>query len=248
MSYQTDFANDFVQFNILYEGIGKHLDLMNKGAMNGLIISGPAGVGKSYEVSRYLEANAKDGYFRIKGHVTELSLYLALYNYRYKGQIIVLDDTDSIVTRLEGLNILKAATDSGNREISWESTTNRLGDTPSSFPYCGSVVIITNASALQVSNKLKPHMNALQDRCSRIVISDGNEDTLFKQICFMVYDRHVLTNKNIPPLVQEEMLQYIDQNKRKLRSLSLRALDRMVTYYDADPNSWKDMSNLGLLK
>ncbi|MEI8209866.1 MAG: ATP-binding protein [Methylococcales bacterium] len=248
MSYQIDFANDFAHFDILYAGIGKHLDMMNTGTMNGLIISGPPGVGKSFEVSRYLEAKAKDNYFRIKGHATELSLYLALYNYRYKGQIIVLDDTDSIVTKLEGLNILKAATDSGNREISWESTTNRLGDSPSSFPYNGSVVIITNVAALQVSNKLKPHMNALQDRCSRIVISDGNEDTLFKQICFMVYNRHVLTNKNIPPSVQEEMLQYIDQNKRKLRSLSLRALDRMVTYYDADPTTWKQMSNLGLLK
>ena len=248
MSYQTDFADDFARFDMLYAGIGKHLDLMTSGVINGLIISGPPGVGKSFEVSRYLETNAKDSYFRVKGHITELSLYLALYNYRYKGQVVVLDDTDSIVTKLEGLNILKAATDSGVREISWESTTNRLGDTPSSFPYNGSVVIITNAAALQVSNKLKPHMNALQDRCSRIVISDGNEDTLFKQICFMVYNRNVLTSKNIPPSVQEEMLQYIDQTKRRFRSLSLRTLDRMVNYYQADPTTWKDMSNLGLLK
>ncbi|MEK9896512.1 MAG: hypothetical protein VW518_08825, partial [Burkholderiaceae bacterium] len=75
-----------------------------KGKIKSLIISGPAGVGKSHGVERKLSKHnilstlsEKDvPYTIVKGAMSPIGLYKALYKWREKGKVLVMDDCDTI--------------------------------------------------------------------------------------------------------------------------------------------------------
>ena len=79
--------------------------------------------------------------------MTPLSLYGNLYQYRHAGDVLVLDDIDSVFSKIEGINLLKAAMDTKPvRRINWESTSSTVVNLglPSGFDFKGSVVLISN--------------------------------------------------------------------------------------------------------
>lgn len=104
------------------------LDTMTKSCINGttrsMIVSGPAGLGKSYVVEKRLSDwdPASRNHKIIKGYVRPTGLVKALYEYRREGQIVVFDDADAIFNDDISLNLLKAVCDTtGKRRVSWLS-------------------------------------------------------------------------------------------------------------------------------
>ena len=104
----------------IFKEMSKYISLVIKGLQPALILCGAPGVGKTYRVKKQL----KDaGYIEeknlciVKGKCTARRLYLALYEYKNKGDIILIDDADSLVGPKADencINILKAALDSDN--------------------------------------------------------------------------------------------------------------------------------------
>ena len=95
-----------------------------EGTIPSLVVSGPAGSGKSTVVMNVIkESGLKEGdrnFLSIHGSVTEASFYQNLFYYR--AGLVLMDDSDGLFDSKLGLNILKAALDSNSiRKISWLS-------------------------------------------------------------------------------------------------------------------------------
>ena len=104
----------------IFKEMSKYISLVIKGLQPALILCGAPGVGKTYRVKKQLkEAGYTEGnnLCIVKGKCTARRLYLALYEFRNKGDIILIDDADSLVGPKADencINILKAALDSDN--------------------------------------------------------------------------------------------------------------------------------------
>ena len=122
-------------------------------AINGLIVSGDAGTGKTYTIKRALkDTNHQHNVEYIKGgKITAASLYVKLYLNRAKHRIVVLDDCDIIhhSEKKQIIPMLLGAAELGhNREVSWETARkNPLMeefDVPHKFQFEGNLIWITN--------------------------------------------------------------------------------------------------------
>ena len=139
------------------------------GLQPGVIICGAPGVGKTYRVMKQLEAAGyRDGHNMeiIKGKATPRQLYLSLYNYKEKGNILVIDDAYALVgpkAPEDCINMLKAALDSTSteegRKVSYRVTGTLYDDDgveiPKTLYYKGGVIVITNYSAGQLDTALR---------------------------------------------------------------------------------------------
>lgn len=146
-----------------------YIKMVIKGLNPSLILCGAPGVGKTYRVTTQLkEAGYKDGdnLFIIKGKCSPRHLYLALYKFKDKGNIILIDDADGLVgpkAPEECINILKGALDSTNAPegrlvsygIAGKITDDDGNELPKRFHYNGSVIIITNYNAGSLDTALR---------------------------------------------------------------------------------------------
>ena len=68
------------------------------GDARALVVSGPAGLGKSYTVEQKLAEWDPNGvnHIIVKGYVRATGLLKTLYSYREAGQVVVFDDADAI--------------------------------------------------------------------------------------------------------------------------------------------------------
>jgi hypothetical protein len=140
-----------------------------KGLQPGVIICGAPGIGKTYKIMKQLEAAGyRDGHNMeiIKGKATPRQLYLSLYNYKEKGNILVIDDADALVgpkAPEDCINMLKAALDSTatpeGRKVSYRVTGTLYDDEGQEIPktlyYKGGVIVITNYSVGQLDTALR---------------------------------------------------------------------------------------------
>lgn len=107
------------EINERFEVIDQIVGGVIHGDIPAVIISGPAGLGKSHNVIRMLRESGKD-YDIISGSCTAAGLYQALYNFR-NGGIVLIDDCDSVFDDEDAMNQLKKATDTNvdARSPSW---------------------------------------------------------------------------------------------------------------------------------
>lgn len=141
-----------------------------KGLQPGCILCGAPGIGKTYRVLRQLKVA---GYTNgqnldiIKGKCTPRQMYLTMYEHKDPGQIIVIDDADSLVgpkAPEDIINILKGALDSttdddGGRIVSYRVSGDLKDDegvpVPKTMSFKGSVIVITNYAVGQLDTALR---------------------------------------------------------------------------------------------
>ena len=231
---------------------------MTKAATNGdiraMIVSGPPGVGKSFGVEQEIEkatlldqiAGKKLRAEVVKGSATPIGLYQALYKYSDANCVLVFDDCDSILLDDVCLNLLKGALDSGKkRKISWlsESSALRREGIPDSFNFNGSVIFITNLKFDQMkSQKLRDHLDALQSRCHYLDLTlDTMRDKLLR-IKQIAADGELFTDYDFEQVAQDEIIDFMDTNKNKLREMSLRMALKIADLRKSFPLRWKAMA------
>lgn len=218
-----------------------------KGVLPALIISGPAGLGKSYPMRKALKEAELDGQKIdiISGSVSAPGLYEALWNMR-DGGVLLLDDCDDIFKDLETLNLLKAALDSGDtRVISWRKQSNWLEqyDIDNTFEFEGRVIFISNMDFEEKINQgsaMSPHFQALIDRSLYLSIGIRTAldyTTRIKQVALgyrMLENDHGLTKKQA-----DEVVDFVIENRKRFYHLSLRLVHHVAICYKADPENWK---------
>ena len=230
-----------------------------RGDVRAMIVSGPPGVGKSYGVETVLDrygtvstlGNTTPKYEVCKGAMSPIGLYCKLYKLAAKDNVIVFDDCDSILLDDLSLNILKAALDSKKTgRICWNTDSHMLRreGVPDTFEFAGSVIFITNIKFDNVrSKKLRDHLEALESRCHYI---DLTIDTLREKLLRIqqIVKDGMLNSYALPQETQAEVVQYIWDNKRRLREISLRTVLKIADLAKAFPDTWKDMASSTVLK
>lgn len=145
-----------------------YVKMVIKGIQPAVILCGAPGVGKTYRIMQQLKAAGytMTGDNVIKGKCSPRQLYLTLYNNKSKGDIVVIDDADSLVgpkAPEDSINILKAALDSTaddegrlvSYKISGELKDDEGVPVPKShYNKCG-VIVITNYNVGQIDTALR---------------------------------------------------------------------------------------------
>jgi hypothetical protein len=247
--------------------IGERFEIltdMTKAAISGdiraMIVSGPPGVGKSYSVEREIEKASlldklADRPVRadvVKGSATPIGLYQTLYKFSDTNCVVVFDDCDSILLDDVSLNLLKGALDSGKkRKISWlsESSALRREGIPDSFEFKGSVIFITNLKFdAMKSQKLRDHLDALQSRCHYLDLTlDTMRDKVLR-IKQIARAGELFEDYDFDPCAQDEIIDFMDENKNKLREMSLRMATKIADLRKSFPLRWKALAQTTCMK
>jgi hypothetical protein len=231
---------------------------IKRGDVRAMIVSGPPGVGKSHEVEAVLDRHqlvdtirGEQRYEMIKGAISPLGLYCKLYEHKDKHNVVVFDDCDSVFDDPLSLNILKAALDSKKvRTIHWNTDSHklRLEDIPNSFMFEGSAIFITNLKFDHIrSPKLRDHLTALESRCHYIDLTIDTDREKMLRIRQIVNDG-MLTEYDLPDDVKEDIVDFVDDNKPRLRELSLRTVLKITDLAKAFPNRWRSMAENTVFK
>jgi len=224
-----------------------------KGDVRAMIVSGPPGVGKSHGVEKVLGkhdliadiAGVPSKYQVVKGAMSAIGLYCKLFNYADKDNVLVFDDCDSVFSDELSLNILKAALDSKkNRTIHWNTDSFKLRNegVPDSFTFKGSAIFITNIKFDNVkSKKMRDHLTALESRCHYIDLTIDTDREKMLRIKQITNDG-MLDSYKLEDEVVQDIVDFIDINKTKLRELSLRTVLKVADLAKAFPTKWEAMA------
>lgn len=154
---------------IVFKKMEKYVKLVIKGINPSVIICGAPGVGKTYRVRQLLSVSGyREGYnlCTVKGKMSPRVLYLTLMDYKKKGDILLIDDADSLIgpnAKEDSINILKAALDSTSFEegrkivygIAGPLKDDEGNPVEKSFYYNGSVIVLTNWNAGNLDSALR---------------------------------------------------------------------------------------------
>jgi hypothetical protein len=226
-----------------------------------MIVTGPPGVGKSFGVEAVLSrhdvfANIADDsklrkYEVVKGAMSAIGLYKKLYEYRDRKCILVFDDCDSVLLDDLSLNILKAALDSSKkRMIHWNTDSRSLRDeaVPNSFEFAGGAIFITNIKFDHVrSKKLRDHLEALESRCHYLDLTIDTEREKMLRIKQIVGDG-MLDVYEFSDETKAEVVNFIDDNKKKMRELSLRMVLKVADLRKSMPDNWRAVAEVTCMR
>ena len=243
-----------------FEILDEMTEAVRAGNIRAMIVSGPPGVGKSHGVETVLQkaglfdmlAERKAKYEVCKGAMSAIGLYSKLYEFSKTGNVVVFDDCDDILYDSLSLNILKGALDSSARRfISWNTDSRilRSEGIPDRFEFCGSAIFITNIKFEHVRSKtLRSHLDALESRCHYIDLQMDTQREKILRIQQVVSKGNMLERYEFDKCVEDEVVEFVVDNKDTLRELSLRMVLKVADLRKGFPKNWKAMAKTTCMK
>ena len=228
-------------------------EAVSSSKVRAMIVSGPPGIGKSYGVERALEkksmfddiAGSKRKFEVVKGAMSAIGLYKKLYEHSGKGHVVCFDDCDAILYDDLALNLLKAALDTGKkRTLHWNTESRALmaEGMPNSFEFFGGVIFITNIKFDNVkSKKLQDHLQALQSRCHYLDLTiDSMRDRMLR--IRQIVGTGMLEKYAMGKQEEDRLVQFIFDNKHKLREISLRMVLKIADLWKMAPDRYQHLA------
>lgn len=227
------------------------------GNLPSLIVSGPPGLGKSFTVEKILREVRGDAtsdlieeedfkpYDIISGTISAVGLYIALWNQR-DGGVVVLDDCDGAFGDEVCLNLLKAVLDSSpQRWVSYRKEAQWMKDMgiPTTFAFEGSVVFCTNMdfeSTIAKGGPLAPHFSALIDRSLYLSLTMRTTEDFITRIRHVAIEDGMLARSGISEEDAEMLMGYVVENADKFYSLSIRLVHQIAIIFKMNDGNWKD--------
>ena len=227
------------------------------GKNRSLIISGPAGLGKSFGVMKIVDGLEAKGYrpVVIRGYVRPTGLYKTLHEFRDPKCVVVFDDADSVFGDDVSLNILKTACDmTKRRTLSW-LTESKMEDEegerlPRSFDFEGSIIFITNYdfdAMIQGGTKLAPHFEAMISRSHYLDLA------MHTKLDYVVRIKQVLAlgmlkNEGFSKSQEAEILAFVVKHQDRLRELSLRMVVKLSGLMKMNPTGWQKLATVTCMR
>ncbi len=205
-------------------------------AINGMIVSGDAGTGKTHTVKKALRDTGHQANVEyIKGgKITAASLYVKLYLNRAQHRIIVLDDCDIIHhgEKRQIIPMLLGAVELGQTgEVSWETARPNPLMTehavPNKFDFQGNIIWITNDRKEDIGRAIKQWKAAI---FSRFNFAECNftDEQKFMYTMHLVENQHMLGVNcqefpgGYPQHIIDEAAEYMSENYRNLVEVTPR--------------------------
>jgi len=207
--------SNIVELETYYKDYYEHIkNFLENKKVNGFIVVGKSGLGKTFNLIKCLKENNKDFVF-VVGHLSPMGLYKMLYENK-DNKIIILNDA-YIFQNQDNLNILLNALDYDNRKVEWNSISPLTENLVSEFIFNSKIFIITNKLP---DNELA---EALNNRCCVYTL-----DFSTQQIIEMLY---IIAKKNNYDLSIVDYLKELAE-KNIIKNLDLRILDKVYNYKD----------------
>lgn len=226
-------------------------------AINGMIVSGDAGTGKTYTIKKALrDTKHQTNVEYIKGgKITAASLYVKLYLNRAKHRIIVLDDCDIIhhSEKRQIIPMLLGAAELGHsREVSWETARkNPLMEefnVPHQFQFEGSIIWITNDRKEDIGKSIKQWRSAIFSRFNFAECNFTDEQKF-------MYTMHLVDNQGMlgkncqefiggyPEEIIDQAASYMSENYRSLVEVTPRIAIKIadIMHHNVDATLRKTM-------
>lgn len=214
-----------------FKVMGDLVKVVAMGNVNGLMLVGPGGLGKTYTTrQKLLEMGKVEGrdYYHICGYKTNLSLYNTLYERRDK--LLVFDDCDSIFGDEIGLNVLKAALETTDRRIiTWGSTSSRV--TVPQFQFTGQIIFISNLDPTRVADR---NFQALLTRVMTFALGTTPKEIKDRMVSLIPTIGAGLTAE-----VQKEIEEWLEEHYTRVPNLSIRLLLHLVGLRKSEVDNWR---------
>jgi hypothetical protein len=250
-----------VELKETFEIVAEMAEATTTGVIKGLIISGPAGIGKSHTVETVMDETIgmqcklqglEPKYEIFKGYTSALNLFCLLYRYSSPGSVLVMDDADAALYDESCLNLLKAVLDTKKiRRVNWGTNTTILEKegVPSSFEFEGSVIFLTNIKWDNCkSARLANHLQAILSRSHYL---DLKVDTLRERVIHMrnvVETTDMLWEYNFNAADIEDLMGYLMDNIARLQFVDLRTVLKAADLKRAMPTTWRKRADRTLCK
>lgn len=252
---------DSVSDQEMLEDIQYRFDMLSRyavaaasGDIRCLVASGSPGIGKSWDLLKTLEDVIPGDYEVIEGgDVSPVQLFMAGYRNREVGQVLVFDDSDGVFQKDECCNILKKLTDSSpTRRLTYMKTSPVLEaeDVPNEYVMRGSVIFLSNLNFEKMASgtdRRAQHIAALNSRALPLDLR------IHTQRAKYVWVKHkavtaILPSMNVTSEVQSMVLDYIDKYYDRMKILSLRTIEYLVTTIKMNPENWQKDAGIMLLR
>lgn len=237
-------------------------------AINGLLVMGDAGTGKTHWVQQaLLDADVQQNVEMIKGGtMTAASLFVTMYLNKDAERIMVFDDVDLLGHPEKNKIIpmvLGACEEGRDREVTWSTAKkNALMEqynVPFNFKFNGKIIFITNYTWDDIRAKAKQWTQAFSSRFN-------HAECIFTHEQKYMYTRHLVDNENMlanncrvheydddndithsgyPQIVIDEAIEFIDNNYENFSEITPRVAVKVADtiYYNDDAEMKSIMLN-----
>lgn len=217
--------------------------------INSLVVVGAPGIGKTYNLEKALntaEAEVGQSFDIVGGSATKSGLYSALFRNRFPGQILVLDDCDSVFDDRDAVNLLKKALDSSAER--WVSNLTMSKDlkemgVPNKFKFEGRVIFISNINffkEIERGTKISVHLKALIDRATMIDLMIHDPRSVMLHVENVVRKSSMFESLGLTSDHMEMALKFLNENVNELTKLSIRTPLEIGKIMRISPN-WERM-------
>lgn len=235
-------------------------------AINGLLVMGDAGTGKSHFVKKALaDCGVTDKVELIKGGtVTAASLYVKLFLNRDHDRIIVIDDVDLLghPERNKIIPMLLGAAEEGrDRKVTWSTAKkNALMEEAGAdfeFAFNGNIIFITNYTKQNIADKAKQWSSAFNSRFTPV-------ECIFTKEQKYMYTKHLIEDfemlgarcvvhkytaddgvehNGYPQSVIDQAIDWIDDKYQYMSEVTPRIAVKVADtiYYNSDPHMQRVM-------
>jgi DNA-binding NarL/FixJ family response regulator len=119
---------------------------------------------------------------------------------------------------------------------------------PDRFEFRGGAIFITNIKFENVrSKKLQDHLAALESRCHYIDLQMDTDREKVLRIKQIVADG-MLDSYEFEPIQRDEVVDFIMDNRARLRELSLRTVLKVADLRKSFPSNWQAMGEVTVMK
>lgn len=231
--WKKQFNPDMIIKSPAYFEMEKYIEMVCDGLSNFCIIHSQGGLAKTWSSQAILKKKKQD-YAYLNSFTSPLELYNFLYD-NSQGKVILIDDCEGIWDNKSIISILKNATElNGQRTISWNSTTSKLGDRTNTCSFDSRIILLTNQLPNIEKNR---HIEALLSRAflCRLNFSHQEKIDIIREVSKRDYQK--LTAEE-----RKKIFDFIQRNTNEAtKDLSIRTLIKCYHFYLFDKQIWEEL-------